>query len=216
MVVRRLFRRRRNGGEPLGEGAPPLVVQSAVSGAMPAEAVEPAAPLRRRLRGLLGWAVYLAVIAVAVFLGPRAMGWALDSQYPMATVSGDSMWPALNNGDIVIVKGVSGLDELEVGDIIALRHRDGMAIHRIVRIEGGTITTRGDANFREDPSIGIDGVIGKVPTIGGRLVKVPYLGYVASLLGPLTKQTNDVAGSSEEGPATEDAGLGTAYSPGEP
>ena len=166
----------------------------------PMPEVEAPAKPRHRLRGLMGWALYLAVIIVAILLGPRFMAWALDSDHPIATVSGDSMWPVLQQGDLVLLKGVSDIEELEVGDIIGFRHAEGMAIHRITSIEGDEIIARGDANFRDDPPVGIEDVVGKVPTILGGNARIPYLGHITSLLGPLSKETNELAG----GPATAD------------
>ncbi len=163
----------------------------------------------------MGWAIYLVIIAGAILLGPRIMALALDSQYPMAAVSGNSMWPALKQGDMVFLEGVSSVDELKLRDIIAFRHTRGMAIHRIVSIEGGEITTRGDANFREDPPVTIEDVIGKVPTVAGRPAKIPYLGYVSFVLGPLTRHTDDVAAPSQA-PAASDGDSGTAYGTTEP
>lgn len=175
---------------------------SAAEGAAVAEAMaagaeepvaEPQAPARprRRLRGLLGWAVYLGVIVGAIVLGPTALGWALGSEYPMATISSGSMWPALKEGDVVLLKGVDSIDDVKVGDIIGFRHQDGFAIHRIASIEGDQITTKGDANTREDEPIEVEAVIGKVPTIAGTTARIPYLGNISFLIGPLFNQTDD-------------------------
>ncbi len=174
------------------------VAEEPVAEESEAEVPEAPAKPRHRLRGLAGWVVYLAVIIAAIALGPRIMGWALDTDHPIATVSGDSMWPALKQGDLVLLKGVSGIDELKVGDIIGFRHADGVAIHRITRIEGDEIIARGDANFRDDPPVGIEDVVGKVPTILGGTARIPYLGHITSLLGPLS--SNELAG----GPSTAD------------
>jgi hypothetical protein len=78
-----------------------------------------------------------------------------------------------------------------------------MAIHRIARIEGNEIIARGDANFRDDPPIGIEDVVGKVPSILGKNAKIPYLGHLTFLLGPLTKDTDELAGESS---SAEDQG----------
>ncbi len=176
------------------EGA---VEEATAAAAAAEEAVaEPQAPARprRRLRGLLGWAVYLGVIVGAIVLGPTALGWALGSEYPMATISSGSMWPSLKEGDVVLLKGVDSIDDVKVGDIIAFRHEGGLAIHRIASIEGEQITTQGDANSKQDAPITFDDVIGRAVEVGGRLARVPYLGHLAELLGPVV------------GTATEDPG----------
>ena len=151
---------------------------------------DPARP-RRRLRGLLGWLIYLGIIVGAIVLGPTILGSALGSEYPMATISSGSMWPALKEGDVVILKGVDSVDDVKVGDIVAFRHGEGFAIHRIVSIEGEQITTKGDANTREDEPIQVEAVIGKVPTIVGTTARIPYLGNMSFLLGPLLNSTED-------------------------
>ncbi len=195
----------------MGEGT--KVAAAEMAAAEPA--AEPVAPAARRpLRALLGWAIYLAIIAGAILIGPRVMAWVLDSQHPIAVVSGDSMWPALRKGDVVFLRGVSSVDELKVGDIIGFRHANGLAIHRVVRIYDGQIITKGDANFQDDPPISIEDVIGKVPTIAGQTVKIPLLGHASFLLGPLTKQTNDVPSLPGENASADDSEPST-YGPNE-
>ena len=156
---------------------------------------EPRVPARswRWLRGPLGWVVYLGIIVGAVVLGPTVLGAALGSEYPMAAISSGSMWPELKVGDVVLLKGVDSIDDVKVGDIVAFRHEKGFAIHRIAGIEGDQITTKGDANTKTDEPIQIENVIGKVPTVAGLLVKVPYVGNLSFLLGPLLNKTNEAA-----------------------
>ncbi len=174
-------------------------VEEATTAAAEEPVAEPQAPAkpRRRLRGLLAWAVYLGIIVGAIVLGPTVLGWALDTDHPMATISSGSMWPALKEGDVVLLRGVDSAEDLKVGNIIAFRHEGGLAIHRIVSIEGEQITTRGDANTRQDDPIAFDDVIGRAVEVGGRLARVPYLGHLAELLGPVV------------GTATEDPGQPT-------
>lgn len=141
---------------------------------------------RRRLRRVLTWAVYIGIILLIIVFTPRILSWALGTQYPMASVTSSSMWPTLKKGDLVFLKGVDKPEDLEVGDIIGFELDDGgFAIHRVVRVDGDRITTKGDANRDEDPAIDFDRVIGRMPKIGGWLVKVPYLGNLGILVGPL-------------------------------
>ncbi len=111
----------------------------------------------------------------------------------MAAVTSSSMWPTLKKGDLVFLKGVDRPEDLAVGDIIGFELDDGgFAIHRVVSIEADRITTKGDANREADPVMSFDRVIGRVPKMGGRLVKVPYLGNLGILLGPVFGgQTSD-------------------------
>ncbi|MCH8346291.1 MAG: signal peptidase I, partial [Chloroflexi bacterium] len=175
-------------------------------------AAEPQAPsgLRRRLRGPLGWLIYLGIIVAAIILGPTVLGWALDTDHPMATISSGSMWPALKEGDVVLLRGVDSVDDVKVGDIVAFRHEGGLAIHRIVSIEGEQITTKGDANTREDEPIAFDDVIGRAVEVGGRLARVPYLGHLAELLGPVVGTATEEPGqppqTASEGGGGSDGG----------
>lgn len=141
---------------------------------------------RRRLWRVASWIIYVGVIALVIVFTPRILSWALDTPYPMAAVTSSSMWPTLKKGDLVFLKGVDKPEELEVGDIIGFELDDGgFAIHRIIQIDGDRITTKGDGNQTADPVISFDRVIGYVPKIGGRLAKVPYLGNLGLLLGPI-------------------------------
>lgn len=150
---------------------------------------------RRRFRPRAGtalsWLLYLALVVGAIVSIPRALNWALDTPQPLAAVSGSSMWPTLHKGDLVLLKGVDDVEDLQVGDIIAFRQERGFSIHRIVNMEGETITTRGDGNFAEDPPTTIDAVMGKVPKVRGRLARVPLLGNLSLIFGLAVRQDNE-------------------------
>ena len=156
-------------------------------------------PRKPSRRGALWWALYLLIIVGALAFVPRVLAWALDTPYPLATVSGSSMWPALKKGDLVVLEGVDGTQDLRPGDIIAFRHEKGLAIHRVLSIEGDFIVTKGDSNLDRDPSIHIDQVVGKIPTVAGRLVKVPVIGYLSVVMGPLVGPATAVLGNAPEG-----------------
>lgn len=174
--------------------------EEAIGAAPDPEPAAPASPpgLRQPVRtgGLarraLGWLLYLAFVVGAIATIPSALGWALNSPNPIAAVSGSSMWPTLSKGDLVFLQGVDDVEDLHEGDIIAFRQENGFAIHRIISIDGPTITTRGDGNFVDDAPITIDEVIGKVPTVYGRLARIPLLGHLSLVFGPLISQSNDV------------------------
>jgi signal peptidase I len=160
---------------------------------------------RRRLpsrRSIISWAIFLLLLVVAVASTPRILALALDTQHPIATVSGTSMWPNLKKGDLVALKGVDSIGDLQVGDIIAFKHGSGLAIHRIVKIEGETIVTKGDSNLNSDPPITFDQVVGKVPRVGGRLARVPLAGHVSMLMKPLAGLLTGPLGTATEEPET--------------
>ncbi|MCH8158007.1 MAG: hypothetical protein IID18_09730, partial [Nitrospinae bacterium] len=89
------------------------------------------------------------------------------------------------------LEGIDEAADLRVGDILAFESDHGFAIHRIVEIDGDTITTKGDANRSEDEPISFDHVIGRALTIRGRLAKIPYLGNIPLIF----KQTAEEDGS---------------------
>jgi signal peptidase len=122
--------------------------------------------------------VLLAVFVAALALGPRVL--------PFQTffVRSGSMRPALPVGSLAFYTPIESRD-LHVGDVIVFRRPDGtreLVTHRIVRIETGSagkqFVTKGDANGVPDPW--------RIPASGGGWryrFSVPYVGYVAGLIG---------------------------------
>jgi signal peptidase len=91
-------------------------------------------------------------------------------------VSGVSMSPTLDAGDVVITRDVPA-EEIEVGDIIRFRRQDIQIIHRVVDVEKESgryyFVTQGDANNVEDPPVLEGQLEGKVILI------VPKVGWVS-------------------------------------
>lgn len=128
----------------------------------------------------------------------------------------------LQRGDLVLIRGVDKAADLEVGDIIAFQDNvSGLVIHRVIAIDGDTITTQGDANLSRDRSISFDRVIGRAFNIGGRMAKLPYLGNIPILLGGTTTVDSETVdtdqgqvGSPRSEPASPvDAGAGVGRAP---
>ena len=138
------------------------------------------------MRGLLNalfWLLPLVGIVGGTYFAPRLLKAAFDSDTPTAVVISRSMWPVLNRGDIVLVKGTTR-EEIRVGSIIIFRHSNGIAIHRVVRMTGNTIVTKGDANTDEDSPITFADVVGRNPVWFGGPAKIPLAGQLALLMGP--------------------------------
>lgn len=168
----------------------------------------PAKRPRRLWRTVIEWSLYVGFVVAAVVLTPRLLAKALDTQYPLAAVTSSSMWPALHKGDMVVLQGVDKPSDLKVGDIIGFKQEDGgFAIHRIVKIDGDRITTKGDANREPDPVITFDSVVGRVPKAVGVQAKVRYLGYIGILLGPVFSRSASDAAPTFEGAPQEGAGV---------
>ena len=133
--------------------------------------------------GITKVAVYLAVVALAIYYTPRVLSKQLKTDYPLATITSGSMWPALKTNDLILMRGMSGR-EAEIGQIIIYKNSKGFTIHRLIRKENGKLITKGDANSVEDPAIKPEDVIGRIVYIGKHPFRIPYLGAVARNLGP--------------------------------
>ena len=119
-----------------------------------------------------------AVIVVGMLYGlPRFLSWYLDTPYPMAAITSGSMWPVLNEGDLVFIEGVAR-EQLQVGNIVVWRNENGFTIHRVVKLEIDTLITKGDANFSEDEPVKYADVVGRVHQFLGRDARLPYFGMI--------------------------------------
>ncbi|AAT89854.1 signal peptidase I [Leifsonia xyli subsp. xyli str. CTCB07] len=90
---------------------------------------------------------YLVGLLVWV-IAPLAIGW------HTTTVMSGSMTPAIAAGDLVVVRPVPA-DQLRAGQVIQFDdpdHPGQLRLHRLVKIKGDTLTTRGDANAQSDSS----------------------------------------------------------------
>lgn len=87
----------------------------------------------------------------------------------------DSMSPTLQAGDAILIQPVS--TPPEIGSIVSYDIQGKLITHRVVDIEGNTLTTKGDANQESDPwTVPISSVVG-MPR-----VRIPYLGHVIVLI----------------------------------
>lgn len=124
------------------------------------------------------------VAAVAVRAAYIALGAALGTPYPLYVIASRSMFPTLQEGDIVVIQGVDPAT-IKVGDIIAFRmpgaSEEVVVIHRVVAVgrEGSEVRfrTKGDYNFYPDYwVVSPDLVYGKV------VLRVPYVGLAGLVL----------------------------------
>ena len=123
------------------------------------------------------------LIVVSLVLGINIYSWNARSLtgnvlpmpfgYGGAVVLSGSMEPTLAVDDLIIVQAADGY---EVGDIVVYQTGHILVVHRIVAIDGETVTTRGDANNVDDGSIELTQVKGKVIT------HIPHVGKVVRLL----------------------------------
>lgn len=142
------------------------------------------------MKDLLWWLLIVGLAGAGIFFVPKLLVKSLGTDNPTLTVISGSMWPALHRGDLIFVSKVP-LKDIKVGTVLVFRHGNGLAVHRVVKIQGNTITTKGDANPEEDAPFDYDKVVGRVPIIGNWLVKVPYLGMFSILMGPPAAVSQD-------------------------
>ena len=128
------------------------------------------------------WLAYGAVFVLIVWGTPTALTKGLNTDYPIAAITSSSMWPELKKGDIVFIKGVSGKEDVSVGDIVVYENSKGFTIHRIARMNENTLVTRGDANNVDDAAVAYDQLVGKAVYWRGSPTRVPWLGELSMIL----------------------------------
>jgi signal peptidase I len=76
-------------------------------------------------------------------------------------VAGASMLPAIWPGDVITVRP-RNIAALRRGQVVLFRREGMLAAHRITRIHGGLLTTRGDSLRHDDPLVGESDLVGQV------------------------------------------------------
>lgn len=103
----------------------------------------------------------------------------LGNQLPMpfgfgsAIVLSGSMEPTFSTGDLIIVREC---ETVAVGDIVVFQDGSSLVVHRVIALDGGSVTTQGDANNVPDDPIDLSSVKGTV------LFWIPHGGSVASVI----------------------------------
>lgn len=132
-------------------------------------------------------ALRLLVLALAgVVLGVNLYLWnantIVGNRLPMpfgygaAVVLSGSMEPTLSVNDLILVKES---ESCEVGDIVVYQSGETLIVHRVIAVDGETVTTQGDANSVADEPISLEAVkgvvIARIPLAGGpvRALKTP-------------------------------------------
>jgi len=105
--------------------------------------------------------------------------------YTFFQVITGSMSGTIEINDIVIVRIT---DKFKVNDIITYKSGNDYVTHRVIRIQGDTIITKGDANNTEDEPITKDLVLGRVVHIFNnvntwiKVIKTPQV-IIALIVG---------------------------------
>lgn len=143
-----------------------------------------AGPVRAACERVALSALVAFAIFAALFCGLRAL---LGVDQPFMVVVGNSMYPTLKDGDLIVVRGVDP-STLAVGDIVVYRSPNDprtMIVHRIVEVvsrEPPAFRTKGDNRAKPDSWLVTgDMIVGQVVAV------LPYLGIVPRILQPILR-----------------------------
>ena len=137
--------------------------------------------MKKAIKTILEWTVYILVFALIVWGTPEALKKMLNSEYPIASVTSSSMWPALKKGDLILIKGAGGKNDIEIGDIVVYANEKGFTIHRVIELKEDTFITKGDANNIKDKPIEYDKLIGKTLNFKNKPIRIPFLGKLSQI-----------------------------------
>jgi signal peptidase len=112
------------------------------------------------------------ILAVLVGLAGAGMIQAVTGR-PYFIVSG-SMEPAFHPGDLFWLRPADGF--IRPGTVVTFRTGEAIITHRVISVEGETLTTQGDGNGEADPwSLPRSAVLG-IPAF-----RLPYVGWLVDL-----------------------------------
>lgn len=139
--------------------------------------------IRRLVLALLGLLMGLQIYFVNA---GRVMGDPLPMPfgYGAAVVLSGSMEPTYSAGDLLIVKK---MDHYQTGDLVVYQSGRSLVVHRIIDMNGETVTTQGDANNAPDEPFAVSQIkgisVGSIPFVGTwfRILKTP-VGLMAAFL----------------------------------
>jgi len=131
--------------------------------------------------------VSFLIAIVIFFILTSGVKFVFGLEHPFMVVVGNSMYPTLKDGDLIVVKKVNP-NELSVGDIIVYESPldpESRIVHRIIEIVSynpPAFRVKGDNRDTPDPWIVTsDMIIGKV------IYSVPKIGIIPRFLSPILK-----------------------------
>lgn len=120
----------------------------------------------KKLRGTLR---IVLLVFISLVFGFGVYGWNAQSLtgnvMPMpfgigvGVVMSGSMEPELSVDDVIVVKA---RDSYEVGDVVVFQQKNMLVVHKIVAIDGDTVTTQGTANDVADDPMDVSAIKGEV------------------------------------------------------
>jgi len=99
--------------------------------------------------------------------------------YNMYFVRSESMKPAINMGDMVVIGPLSEPlnGQVKPGMIVTYEQSKALVTHRVLSVDGATLVTKGDAMEDPDPR-----PVTMSQVSGIYLFKIPYIGYLSSFM----------------------------------
>jgi signal peptidase len=91
----------------------------------------------------------------------------------LTVVLSGSMEPELSVGDLLVV---ARQDSYTVGEVVVFQEGRIGVVHRIIEMDGSTVTTQGDANNAPDEPMDISRIKGKV------VLAIPMVGYLVNMI----------------------------------
>ncbi|MBW6475199.1 MAG: S24/S26 family peptidase, partial [Anaerolineaceae bacterium] len=77
-------------------------------------------------------------------------------------VTGNCMWPLIQKGDWVFIEPFLTDPGNQIGEIVLMDRGADFVVHRLVRINGSEVITRGDWSKLPDPPMKREKILGKV------------------------------------------------------
>ncbi|MCK4592225.1 signal peptidase I [Candidatus Parcubacteria bacterium] len=131
--------------------------------------------MNKKTKSIVEILIYIIVVVGLVVGTPKALTYALGTEYPIASITSGSMWPELKQGDLIFIE-YADKDSLAVGDIVVFKNEKGFTIHRIIELNEDTLKTKGDANNVADAPIKYNEIVGRTLNWNSNPVRIPHLG----------------------------------------
>jgi signal peptidase I len=133
---------------------------------------------RSRARACLSVLLWLATTFIALSAMVLAF-LTISPSYHAYLVTSESMKPAVNMGDLVIVGPPNGFlsSGISPGTIVTYRAGSELITHRVQSVEDGLLVTRGDAVDQAD-----SGRVSMSQVVGVVMTRIPKVGYLFALV----------------------------------
>lgn len=138
-----------------------------------------------------GWMKFTLVLATLFAIGfalHPVLSYTLKTPYPLVIIAENSMAPALDTNDLILVKGVVSEQEIAADDVVVFNSASALdgadkaiTVRRVVAKNGKAVIVKGDAADASMLTISTNQIIGKA--LGqDKPVKIPFFGLLGKWL----------------------------------